>query len=91
MGTIWFDPDDDATELATALEAEGYTVTVTREVFAGEDDLEDTSWRLIVEPFDERVVDMVDVYGGWLPGDERLPDAAPDLPTGPRTLKHPRG
>lgn len=89
MNEIWFDERDDADELVKALEAEGYTVTVRREGFAGEDDAEDRAWNVVVDPFDERVVEMVDVYGGWLPGDERLPDAAapPDLPGGPKRLK----
>lgn len=89
MSEIWFDERDDADELVKALEAEGYTVTTRREGFAGEDDAEDHAWAVVVEPFDERVVDMVDVYGGWLPGDERLPEdaPAPDLPDGPKRLK----
>ena len=89
MSEIWFDERDDATELVKALEAEGYAVTVRAEGFAGEDDSEDRAWAVLVEPFDERVVGMVDVYGGWLPGDERLPDDAPPLPEGPRRLKRP--
>lgn len=91
MSTIWFDPDDDPAELVSALEAEGYAVRVQREGFAGEDDSEDRSVVVSVEPFDEGVEALVDVYGGWLPGDERLepvePPAAPVLPDAPRRLK----
>ncbi|WP_344329219.1 hypothetical protein [Aeromicrobium halocynthiae] len=93
MSTIWFDPDDDATELVQALEAEGYAVRVRREEFAGEEDHEDTSTVLEVEPFDDGVEALVDVYGGWLPGDERLPADAldpvepVDLPSEPRRFK----
>lgn len=89
MSTIWFDPDDDATELVQALEAEGYTVRVRREEFAGEEDHEDTSTAVEVEPFDDGVEALVDVYGGWLPGDDRLPGPgdAPDLPSEPKRFK----
>lgn len=91
MSEIWFDEQDDAQELVKALEAEGYTVTARPEGFAGEDDSEDRAWAILVEPFDERAVEMVDVYGGWLPGDERLPDDAPStpppLPDEPKRLK----
>ncbi|MEH3033471.1 MAG: hypothetical protein PGN07_05400 [Aeromicrobium erythreum] len=83
MSAIWFDTDDDAAELVKALEAEGYATTLRREGFAGEDDSEDRAWILEVEPFDDRVVEMVDVYGGWMPGDEQLPPQAPDLPDAP--------
>lgn len=89
MSEIWFDPDDDPAELVGALEAEGYAVTTRRELFAGEDDAEDRALVLLVEPFDDGVEALVDVYGGWLPGDERLPveAPAPELPEGPRRLK----
>lgn len=90
MPQIYFDSDDDATELVTALEAEGYTTSLHREAFAGEEDWEDRAWVLDVEPFDDRVVEMVDVYGGWMPGDEQLPVEPPDLPDEPKRLKHPR-
>jgi hypothetical protein len=91
MDEIWFDERDDAAELVKALEAEGYVVTARPEGFAGEDDSEDRAWALHVEPFDDRVVEMVDVYGGWLPGDPRradtAPTQAPELPTAPKRLK----
>ncbi len=83
MSAIHFDTSEDATELVKALEAEGYRTDLRPEGFAGEDDSEDRAWVLVVEPFDDRVVEMVDVYGGWMPGDEQLPPEAPDLPTGP--------
>jgi len=84
---IYFDADDDADELVKALESEGYSTSLTREAFAGEEDWEDRAWVLLVEPFDDRVVEMVDVYGGWLPGDDRLPDDPPTLPDVPKRLK----
>jgi hypothetical protein len=86
MGEIFFDTDDDAGELVKALESEGYSTSLRREAFAGEDDSDDRAWVLTVEPFDDRVVEMVDVYGGWLPGDERSggAESPPDLPGSPR-------
>jgi len=89
MPEIFFDESDDATELVKALTGEGYATDLRREAFAGDDDAEDRAWVLTVVPFDRRVVEMVDVYGGWMPGDERLPGdaAAPTLPDGPRRLK----
>lgn len=87
MAAIHFDDQDDAAELIGALEAEGYATTMTREAFAGEEDWEDRSWVLLVEPFDDRVVEMVDVYGGWMPGDDRLAPEPPPLPQQPKKLK----
>lgn len=89
MPAIYFDTDDDAAELMSALEAEGYVMTLKREAFAGEDDSADHAWVLMVEPFDDRVVEMVDVYGGWMPGDEQLPAEPLDLPGEPKRLKDP--
>ena len=93
---IHFDRADDAAELVKALQAEGYVTRLVRDAFAGEDDAEDHAWALVVEPFDDRVVEMVDVYGGWLPQDVRL-DSGPTveppagdglpLPDAPRRLK----
>ncbi len=87
MPAIFFDSDDDAEELVKALDSEGYSTTLRREAFAGEEDWEDRAWVLLVEPFDDRVVEMVDVYGGWLPGDDRLATDPPELPGGPKRLK----
>jgi hypothetical protein len=65
MSVIQFAADEDAAELIRELNSEGFT-TALRQV---SDDL----WELDVDPWDERIVEMVDVYGGWLPGDARLP------------------
>ncbi|MCW2769207.1 MAG: hypothetical protein JWR27_640 [Aeromicrobium sp.] len=88
MAPIYFDSDDDATELVGALQTEGYATTLRREGFAGEDDSDDRAWVLLVTPFDDRVVEMVDVYGGWLPGDDRVVPALLDLPDTPKRLNH---
>ena len=63
-GEIRFLSSTDAEELHKALTTEGYDV-VLRPV--PED--HDAPWRLEVTPFDDDVVAMVDVYGGWLPTD----------------------
>ena len=60
MNEIWIDPDDDAAELIKALGAEGYSVTELRP----DDPTE--PWFLVVEPFDDGVIAMIDVYGGKL-------------------------
>lgn len=59
MGPITFATREDSDELVKALEVEGYSTTL-REGASGR-------WLLEVEPFDDGVVAMVDVYGGWLP------------------------
>ena len=63
MDAVHFLTAEDAQELIGALKAEGYTV-VLRENPAAE---ARSRWLLEVEPFDDGVVAMVDVYGGWLP------------------------
>lgn len=64
MTIVRFAAAEDADELIRELTAEGYTTHLTRD--------DDGTWRLDVTPSDGRVVQMVDVYGGWLHGDERL-------------------
>ncbi|EFQ82777.1 hypothetical protein HMPREF0063_11986 [Aeromicrobium marinum DSM 15272] len=91
MTGIWFDEAEDAEEIVKALQAEGYRTELRRESFAGEDDSDDRAWLLEVDPFDDRVVEMVDVYGGWMPGDDRLPAEPLDLPAQPRRIKRPEG
>lgn len=66
MSEIWLDAADDAGELLRALRAEGYAVTERRPAREGD---VGGPWALVVAPFDAMVVDMVDVYGGWLPED----------------------
>lgn len=62
QGEIRFLTAADAEELVKALTVEGYVVELRPTP-------EDTRapWRVAVEPFDDEVVAMVDVYGGWLP------------------------
>lgn len=87
MTRIYFDEPEDAGELAKALGAEGFTVETVREAFAGEDDSDDHAWVLTVAENDDRIAEMVDVYGGWLVGDERLPDEPMPLPGQPKRRK----
>ena len=67
MSEIHFAAEDDAAELIKALADEGYRTRLGPGPGSG-----DPAWVLTVEPFDERVIDMVDVYGGWVPGDTQL-------------------
>lgn len=64
---VQFAAAEDAEELIRELVAEGFTAELH--------EVGDGTWLLEVEPSDERVTEMVDVYGGWLPGDYHLPEA----------------
>jgi hypothetical protein len=64
MSTIQFAAEEDAAELIRELTGEGFSANLRQ--------VTDQLWELDVEPWDDRVVAMVDVYGGWLPGDTRL-------------------
>jgi len=66
MSTIQFAAEEDAAELIRELTGEGFSANLRQ--------VSDQLWELDVDPWDDRVVAMVDVYGGWLPGDARLPD-----------------
>jgi hypothetical protein len=63
MTAVHFLSEDDARELIGALEVEGYTVRLRENPVAESR----SGWLLEVQPFDDGVVAMVDVYGGWLP------------------------
>jgi hypothetical protein len=63
MDAVHFLTADDAQELIAALQAEGYTVRLRENPVADAR----SRYLLDVEPFDDGVVAMVDVYGGWLP------------------------
>ena len=63
MVAIHFLTADDAHELVGALQAEGYRTRLEENPVAEAS----SRWLLHVEPFDDGVVAMVDVYGGWLP------------------------
>lgn len=65
VATVQFAAAEDAAELIRELTVEGYTVDL-RESAPG-------TWLLEVQPSDDRLVEMVDVYGGWLPGDVQAP------------------
>lgn len=65
-GTVLFRDAADADEITKALRAEGYTAEGSATEGPG-----DARWTLTVTPYDDGVVALVDVYGGWLP--EELP------------------
>lgn len=70
MSTIQFAAEEDTAELIRELNGEGYSTTLRR--------VSEDLWELDVEPWDEHIVAMVDVYGGWMPGDTQLPSEAFD-------------
>ena len=70
MGVVGFAQQQDSADLVKALVDEGYRVELRESADGGAP----APWVLTVEPFDDRVVDMVDVYGGWIPGDAQLAD-----------------
>lgn len=67
MSAIQFAAAEDAAELIRELKGEGFSTSLRH--------VSDGLWELDVDPWDDRIVAMVDVYGGWLPGDPHLPDA----------------
>lgn len=66
MTVVQFAAAEDADELIRELTSEGFTTHLTQN--------DKGEWLLDVSPSDDRIVEMVDVYGGWLPGDEHLDD-----------------
>jgi hypothetical protein len=64
MSAIQFAAEEDAAELIRELRGEGFSTNLRR--------VADELWELDVDPWDDRIIEMVDVYGGWLPGDTRL-------------------
>ena len=66
MSTIQFAAEEDAAELIRELKGEGFSANLRQ--------VSDQLWELDVDPWDDRVIAMVDVYGGWLPGDPHRPD-----------------
>jgi hypothetical protein len=61
-GAIYFLQPEDADELVSALRAEGYDVAARPCDGPGR-----ARWTVDVTPYDDGLVAMVDVYGGWLP------------------------
>jgi hypothetical protein len=54
---------EDTEELVKALQEEGYTVSVRENPDPGSTG----RWVVEVDPADDEVAALVDVYGGWLP------------------------
>ncbi len=61
-GPVYFLDREDAAELTDALRAEGYDVSERTCDGPGR-----ATWAVRVTPYDDGLVAMVDVYGGWLP------------------------
>lgn len=64
-GPVHFLSAEDADELTKALIAEGYQAEGSPVDGPG-----DVRWLLQVTPYDDGVAALVDVYGGWMPGDD---------------------
>jgi hypothetical protein len=81
---VVFDADA-AEQIARRLRADGYSATVARERFAGEDDDEDHPWVVSTDAPSVALDLLLDPYDGWL--DEGAQDPAPvtplDLPGAP--------
>jgi hypothetical protein len=86
---IFFE-EDDARAVVTRLARDGFTASVERERFAGEDDDEDHPWAVLTDAPPVLLELLVEEHDGWL---EEEPTAwtlrAPvDLPTAPRRKKN---
>jgi hypothetical protein len=62
QGAVYFLEPEDAAELGAALRAEGYAAAGRDCQGPGR-----ARYALDVSPYDDGLVAMVDVYGGWLP------------------------
>lgn len=81
---IVFDADA-AEQIAGRLHADGYSATVIRERFAGEDDDEDHAWVVVTDAPSVALDLLLDPYDGWLDEGGNVTPAAPlDLPDAPR-------
>jgi hypothetical protein len=65
---IFFE-EDDARSVVRDLEREGFTATVVRERFAGEDDDLDHPWAVLTDAPGVRLELLVEQYDGWLDAD----------------------
>ena len=81
---IVFD-EEAALAIERRLRADGYTVTVSRERFAGEDDDEDQPWAIATDAPVVALELLLDAHDGWL---DDAPTGAPvtpvELPAAPR-------
>ncbi len=82
MRGIFFDGDA-ARDVERRLLADGFTVTVSRERLAGEDDDEDHPWAVVTDAPRIVLEILVDQHDGWL-DDEDVP--APGTPPAPAPL-----
>ncbi len=84
MRGIFFD-EDAARDVERRLLADGFTATVGRERFAGEDDDEDHPWAVVTDAPGVVLEILVDQYDGWL-DDEDDQTGPPAPPSGPAPL-----
>jgi hypothetical protein len=90
MRGIFFD-EDAARDVERRLVADGFSATVTREPFAGEDDDEGHPWAVVTDapPFVLEV--LIDHHDGWLDDDLPPPTTPLVLPQAPKRLHRPDG
>lgn len=97
MRAIFFD-EGDAAAVRQRLHAAGYSATVAREPFAGEDDDEDHPWAVTSDAPEVSLELLVEEYDGWLEHDDESGDGSGpvagvvpplDLPTSPRRHHRP--
>ena len=81
---IVFD-EEAAAAIERRLRADGYTVTITRERFAGEDDDEDQPWAIATDAPVVALELLLDAHDGWLDdAPTRTPVTPVELPAAPR-------
>lgn len=83
---VHFDERADADEFMAAAADRGLVPRLHRDMFAGEDDLDDAAW--VVE-VDGEVADLAEHAGGWLSAGPAgsSPTTLPDLPAAPKRIK----
>jgi hypothetical protein len=82
---IFFD-EDVARLVARRLETDGWSASVVREPFAGEDDDDDHPWAVLTDAPEFQFELLVEEYDGWLEAEAVEPPAPLDLPAAPRRV-----
>lgn len=81
-----FDDEDDALAVAARLQGDGFTATVGRARFAGEDDDEDQPWQVETDAPEVMLEILVEQRDGWVEHVTPAPSAPLDLPAAPRRV-----
>jgi len=86
---IFFD-EDSARSVARRLVTDGFSASVAREPFAGEDDDEDHPWAVLTDAPEFQLEVLVEEYDGWLEAEAIEPPVPLDLPVAPLRVKRPQ-